>query len=73
VRILTCNQQLVEQKKKAVAASFVDGIEKGDDIGKDLLSIIGRSIVDAGIPAMLTSDYSQGKHGIRLEVRPTDV
>ena len=33
----------MEDKKKAVMAAHSDGLEKGIDIGKDLLSILGQS------------------------------
>lgn len=33
-------QRLVEEKKKAVEAAHADGLEKGHDVGKDLLSIL---------------------------------
>lgn len=29
----------MDDKKKAIKASFDEGLQKGDDIGKDLLSI----------------------------------
>ena len=35
-------QRLIEEKKKAVRATYQDDFEKGSDIGKDLLSILGK-------------------------------
>ncbi|KAK8844135.1 hypothetical protein IAR55_006929 [Kwoniella newhampshirensis] len=36
----TVGKRLVEEKKKAVLASHAEGLEKGQDIGNDLLSIL---------------------------------
>ncbi|KAI9636876.1 cytochrome P450 [Dioszegia hungarica] len=36
-------QKLMDDKKKAIKASFDEGLQKGDDIGKDLLSICIRA------------------------------
>ena len=66
VRIhLTCSggpghsqQELVEEKKRMVAASYADGFEKRSDIGKDLLSILIKANMASDLPAdqKLTDD-----------------
>ena len=38
-------QKLVDDKKKAVAAAHGGNLEKGHDIGKDLLSVVGELLL----------------------------
>lgn len=40
-------QRLIAEKKRAIAATHTTGLEKGDDIGKDLLSNCRMSIHEA--------------------------
>lgn len=40
VLIFLSPQRLIEEKKYAIQSSHANGLEKGEDIGKDLLSIL---------------------------------
>ena len=70
-------KRLVEQKKRAVMASHENGLEKGSDIGKDLLSILSEIRGTAYICEIVKQiklhtdviSASESEYGIRSQAR----
>lgn len=56
---LTHLQKIVEDKKREVMSAHSEGLEKREDIGDDLLSILSQSSIALHIPHNLTSKQSK--------------
>lgn len=56
---LTHLQKIVEDKKREVMSTHSEGLEKREDIGNDLLSILSQSSIFLHISRNLTSKQSK--------------
>jgi hypothetical protein len=56
-------KRLIAEKRHAIRTAHAGGLEKGDDIGKDLLSILSEYLVTNTALRILIS--SSGEYGYR--------
>lgn len=63
-------QRLINEKRHAIQTAHSEGLEKADDIGKDLLSILSTCASVQRLPKL---NHSPSEHGDRPSSRSANV